>query len=53
MKRALYHYRIDAALQVKKLAGGSVPWWAVMARAAALRKAGIELKELLAVEWVR
>ena len=30
--------------RVKELAGGNVPRWAVMARAAALRKAGVEMK---------
>jgi len=33
---------------VKALAGGPVPRWAVMARAAALRKEGVVLKELQA-----
>jgi hypothetical protein len=32
--------------RVKELAGGNVPKWAVMARAMALRRAGITLKEL-------
>lgn len=32
--------------QVKQLAGGNVPRWAVMARAAALRKEGVDLKPL-------
>lgn len=32
--------------QVKQLAGGNVPRWAVMARATALRKEGLNLKPL-------
>ena len=37
----------EAAERVKELAGGkNVPRWAVMARAAALRKAGRLMKEL-------
>jgi hypothetical protein len=38
----------DVVEQVKQLAGGNVPKWAVMARAAALRKDGVVLKELRA-----
>ena len=36
----------EAAARVRALAGGQVPRWAVMARAAALRKEGAELKSL-------
>ena len=36
----------DATERVRELAGGMVPRWAVMARAAELRKAGVELKPL-------
>jgi hypothetical protein len=36
----------DAVERVKQLAGGNVPRWAVMARAVALRKGGVELKPL-------
>lgn len=36
----------EAASRVKELAGGNVPRWAVLARAAALRKAGVKLKPL-------
>lgn len=37
----------DAAERVRELAGGkNVPRWAVMVRAAALRKGGVSLKEL-------
>jgi hypothetical protein len=32
--------------RVKLLAGGHVPRWAVLARAAALRREGVRLKEL-------
>jgi hypothetical protein len=32
--------------RVKELAGGNVPKWAVMARAMALRRAGVELKSM-------
>jgi hypothetical protein len=35
--------------RVKELAGGNVPKWAVMARAVALRKAGVTLKD----HWAR
>jgi hypothetical protein len=38
----------DAASAVRALAGGPVPRWAVMARAAALRKEGVSLKILTA-----
>jgi hypothetical protein len=34
--------------KVKAPAGGAVPKWAVMARAVALRKGGVEMKELKA-----
>ncbi|HUR55834.1 MAG TPA: hypothetical protein VMZ71_16980 [Gemmataceae bacterium] len=34
--------------RVRELAGGMVPRWAVMARAAEIRKAGVELKPLRA-----
>ena len=37
----------EAAARVKELARGNVPRWAVMARALALRKDGIVLKELV------
>jgi hypothetical protein len=41
----------EATQRVKELAGGkNVPRWAVMARAAALRKAGRPMKELRAGE---
>jgi hypothetical protein len=36
----------EAAAAVKALAGGPAPRWAVMARATALRKEGVELKPL-------
>jgi hypothetical protein len=36
----------EAAAKVKALAGGPAPRWAVMARAASLRKEGVELKPL-------
>jgi hypothetical protein len=36
----------EAAARVKELARGNVPRWAVLARAAALRKIGIELRTL-------
>ena len=36
----------EAVQRVKEAAGGAVPRWAVMARAAALRKGGVELKKL-------
>ena len=36
----------EAADKVRALAGGQVPRWAVMARATALRKDGVELKPL-------
>ena len=36
----------DAAATLRVLAGGPVPRWAALARAAALRKDGIELKPL-------
>ena len=39
----------EAATKVRELAGGSVPRWAVMARAAELRKAGIQMKSLTPV----
>jgi hypothetical protein len=32
--------------RVKELVGGNVPRWAVMARATALRKAGVEMRPL-------
>ena len=32
--------------RVKELVGGNVPKWAVMARAVAIRKGGVELKPL-------
>jgi hypothetical protein len=38
----------EAVERVKELADGYVPRWAVMARAAALRKEGVELKPLRA-----
>ena len=38
----------DVTTTVRELAGGMVPRWAVMARAAELRKAGVELKPLRA-----
>ena len=38
----------DVTERVRELAGGMVPRWAVMARAAELRKAGVELKPLRA-----
>ena len=34
--------------RIRELAGGMVPRWAVMARAAEIRKAGVELKPLRA-----
>jgi hypothetical protein len=37
----------EAAGAIRALAGGTVPRWAVMARAAGLRRDGIELKPLL------
>ena len=36
----------DAADRVRQLVGGVVPRWAVLARAAALRRAGVALKAL-------
>jgi hypothetical protein len=36
----------EIAERVKELAGGNVPRWAVMVRAAALRKDGVELRTL-------
>lgn len=36
----------EAAEKLKQLAGGAVPRWAVLARAAQLRKAGAELRQL-------
>jgi hypothetical protein len=36
----------DVVERIKELAGGLVPRWAIMARAAALRKEGVELKPL-------
>jgi hypothetical protein len=36
----------EAAVKVRELASGVVPRWAVMARAAELRKAGIQMKSL-------
>ncbi len=36
----------EVATKVRALAGGSVPRWAVMARTAELRKAGVVLKPL-------
>jgi hypothetical protein len=38
----------EAAGAVRALAGGPIPRWAVMARAGALRKDGVELKPLSA-----
>ncbi len=38
--------RAEAVLRVKEAVGGAVPRWAVMARAAALKKGGVELKKL-------
>jgi hypothetical protein len=35
--------------RIKGLAGGNVPQWAVRARAMALRKAGVEMKQFAAV----
>ena len=37
----------EAAAAIRMLAGGPVPRWAAMARAAALRKEGVPLKPLL------
>ena len=37
----------EAVARVKELAGGTVPRWAVMARAAALRKGRVEMRSLL------
>ncbi|MDB5310597.1 MAG: hypothetical protein JWO38_4799, partial [Gemmataceae bacterium] len=42
----------EAVGRVKELAGGAVPRWAVMARAAALRKGGVEMRSLPAVPVV-
>jgi hypothetical protein len=36
----------EAAVQVKELAKGNAPRWAVLARAMELRKDGIEMKSL-------
>ena len=36
----------EAAAAIRTLAGGPVPRWAAMARAAALRKEGVSLKPL-------
>jgi hypothetical protein len=36
----------EAAAKVKALAGGPTPRWAVMARAAAMRKEGVTLRPL-------
>ena len=41
---------VDVVSRVKELAGGGVPKWAVMARAVALRKGGVELRQLPAAE---
>jgi hypothetical protein len=38
----------EAAASVREMAGGPAPRWAVMARAAALRKEGVEMKPLSA-----
>ena len=35
----------EAAAKLKKLAGGNMPRWAAMARAASLRKDGITLQQ--------
>lgn len=40
----------DVIRRLKEIAGGAVPRWAVMARAVALRKGGVELRQLPAVE---
>jgi hypothetical protein len=37
---------IEVVERMKELAGGNVPRWAVMSRAAALRKKGIEMRSL-------
>jgi hypothetical protein len=39
----------DAVARVKELARGAVPKWAVMARATALRKGGVEMRSLPAM----
>ena len=36
----------DVVERMKELAGGAAPRWAVMARAVALKKGGVELKQL-------
>ena len=36
----------EATERCKQLAGGNVPRWAVMARAVALKKTGIEMRSL-------
>jgi hypothetical protein len=43
----------EAAAKVRETVGGQVPRWAVMARAAALRREGAELKPLTALAAVR
>jgi hypothetical protein len=40
----------DVIRRLKEIAGGAVPKWAVMARAVALRKGGVELRQLAATE---
>lgn len=40
----------DVVRRVKELAGGAIPRWAVMARAVALRKGGVELRPLPATD---
>lgn len=40
----------DVIRRLKEVAGGAVPRWAVMARAVALRKGGVELRQLPATE---
>jgi hypothetical protein len=42
----------DAARRMKEIVGGAVPRWAVMARAATLRKGGVELSPLPATDPV-
>src|SRR5207248_9064350 len=41
---------VDVVRRMKEIAGGAVPRWAVMVRAVALRKGGIELRQLPAMD---
>ena len=43
---------VDVVRRMKEIAGGAVPRWAVTVRAVALRKGGIELRQLPAMDPV-